>query len=167
MKKLLILILFGFLFISCINQPKNTTKQNNTQQEEYPAIPRSEWDAEEIAYTNTTELVSNGAMTYNRVSGTTGIIGNFHNEAEVYAGMVGYTAKYDYTIDTDGYYTSYNLSYSKSKGLYETISKYKFKLVKYSDEYFIIELYNIETGALYEKMFTNFINAENGVVIRP
>lgn len=169
MKKLILLLSVCLVFISC-TQPESEPK------EKYPAIPRSEWDSQNIAEINTNSFSPNGAVTYPRTSGTRGILGNFHLETQQFAGMVEYTQKDDFTINNKGYYLTSHWSYTKSKGYFETKESYKYKLTKYSNDYFIIELYDIETNALNRKMFyqvtdsalflTNCLNV-NGETVYP
>ena len=133
MKKLFLLfVVISFVFVSC----QKETEENAPT----PSVKKELWDAENIAYTNTDSITKN---VYGRLGGTTGIIGTFHEEGEVFIGASSYIHKTHYEFyDTGYYYTYHNDSSLK---IFEKTGIYRIK--KVTDSYFQIDFYSDEKNS--------------------
>ncbi len=133
MKKLF-LLLIPFLFVSCLPQPEET----------------KDWDKENLSHKNNAEFTvtrtTNESGTYlktgfERKSGDKGIVGQFLSVTLDTSNLYSqYQNKEEYTFNDDGTYIW--TIFIKSGN---TISKNfkgqgKYRLFKYSDEYFIFDL---------------------------
>lgn len=121
------LCFFTFVFTSCKNL-ENTNEQS---------IPRSEWDADNIAYLNTTEYKS---TSYTRTtSEQSGIIGSFTASCEDEStGNIAWEKTYTF-IDT-GYYEYLIWGWTSKLKYYKGTYSGTFKINKISDSEFQLSL---------------------------
>ena len=131
MKKLSVLFLsiFALLLVSC-GQPT----QENVEQEQ---DNRSEWDFDNIAYTNTT---NNQNLDFSRTSGSNGIIGTFHwSQSVTIPYGTGFDSS-DFTFNTNGEYQNTERRTRNDASLDTYNYSGTFTIKKYNDEYFIVTL---------------------------
>ncbi len=158
MKKLILLFSVLCLFISCANN--NTQQEEPKQEEQQKSIPRSEWDSENIAYTNTTDITT-GNYYYPRIEGTNGIVGTFHLEEEHFEGRSGAMFTYHYEFNENGYCYSYEKGWETGVDAfhnkvftkpYEYKGTSRYRITKFADDYFKLD-YLTDEGELKSSKF--------------
>ena len=130
MKKLSVIFLsiFVLLLVSCAQSADETPNQKDN---------RKEWDADNIAYTNT---ANNQKLDYTRKDGENGIIGKFNYSKTVEVpNAIGFDSSI-YTFNSNGEYqnTEYKTRNDSSVDKYEYSGTFTIK--KYNEEYFILTL---------------------------
>ncbi|MBQ3640543.1 hypothetical protein II906_01215 [bacterium] len=142
MKRSFILVFACFLFFSCSDSQENS--------ENLKSVPRSEWDADNICYINTSEI--DNSIRYKRLTGTSGIIGNFEYKRTEYWNYGTCTCTDGYIFYNTGYYLDYSSGYSTSGKPYNKKKNGKFVITKYTDDHYRLDLYS-ESGYLDNKFF--------------
>lgn len=146
------------------------------EKEKLPPIPRSEWDSNNIAYTNTDSITLEGYV-YPKTKGGNGIVGTFHREAEKFAYMYSYTEIVQYDFYDTGYYKRFESGFKgQQPKSYQKEEKGTYKIYYHSDSYFIIDFFDSE-GTLKNTTFyqvkdnnlhfSSFYRDESGTEIRP
>ncbi|SEP79384.1 hypothetical protein SAMN04487977_101444 [Treponema bryantii] len=154
MKKLFI----GILCISLLSckSPHNSTVEPPS--EEQTAIPRSEWDSDNIAFENTSKITTTNSF-YPRTEGTSGIIGSYYLSEERYEGMTGAEFTYQYDFYDNGYChikkTGWNTKAFTTP--FSSEGTHRYKIIKFADDYYKVS-YLSDNGVVKSSEFFQVSN---------
>ena len=144
MKKLSVLFLsiFALFLVSCGQPTQEETNTEPTTEDKTPSIPRSQWDADNIAYTNTNAepVTSSKWSLYQRQSGTNGIIGEYLLDVPETTNYGNTTIHYRYWFYETGYFKHSESGYSTAGKYYELTDEGTFVISKYNNDYFFLTL---------------------------